>query len=90
MSENAKLTRGSIRGHLVSQTLPAIVGVAAVMSIGLVDAYFIGQLGADALGAIAASSTSHGWKSLAMLPKIHWPTYATKGARQIASRSGNR
>jgi len=53
MSENANLTRGSIRGHLVSQTLPAIVGVAAVMSIGLVDAYFIGQLGADALAAIA-------------------------------------
>ena len=53
MSENAKLTRGSILGHLVSQTLPAIVGVAAVMSIGLVDAYFIGQLGADALAAIA-------------------------------------
>ena len=53
MSENAKLTRGSIRGHLVSQTLPAIIGVAAIMSIGLVDAYFIGQLGADALAAIA-------------------------------------
>jgi methyl-accepting chemotaxis protein len=51
MSENAKLTRGSIRGHLVSQTLPAIVGVAAVMSIGLVDAYFIGQLGADAVSS---------------------------------------
>lgn len=53
MSENAKLTRGSIRGHLVSQTLPAIIGVAAVMSIGLVDSYFIGQLGPEALAAIA-------------------------------------
>ena len=53
MSENAKLTRGSIRGHLVTQTLPAIIGVAAIMSIGLVDAYFIGQLGQDALAAIA-------------------------------------
>ncbi len=50
---NAKLTRGSIIGHLVGQTLPAIVGVAATMSIGLVDAYFIGQLGEDALAAIS-------------------------------------
>ncbi|NVE94870.1 MATE family efflux transporter [Altererythrobacter lutimaris] len=53
MSENAKLTRGSIRGHLVSQTLPMIIGVAAIMSIGLVDAYFIGQLGSDPLAAIS-------------------------------------
>lgn len=49
----ARLTQGSITGHLIGQTLPAIIGVAAIMSIGLVDAYFIGQLGADALAAIA-------------------------------------
>ncbi|RZV33679.1 MAG: MATE family efflux transporter [Sphingomonadaceae bacterium] len=53
MSENAKLTRGSIPGHLVSQTLPMIFGVAAIMSIGLVDAYFIGQLGSEQLAAIS-------------------------------------
>ena len=53
MSEAAKLTRGSIRGHLVSQTLPTIIGVAAIMSIGLVDSYYIGQLGSDQLAAIA-------------------------------------
>ena len=50
---SARLTSGSITGHLVGQTLPAIVGVAAIMSIGLVDAYFIGQLGSDALAAIS-------------------------------------
>lgn len=49
----AKLTTGSVTGHLVGQTLPAIVGVTAIMSIGLVDAYFIGQLGPEALAAIA-------------------------------------
>jgi len=49
----AKLTHGSVTGHLIGQTLPAIIGVAAIMSIGLVDAYFIGQLGSDALAAIA-------------------------------------
>ena len=53
MSENATLTRGSIPGHLVSQTLPMIIGVAAIMSIGLVDAYFIGQLGSEQLAAIS-------------------------------------
>ncbi len=53
MSDAAKLTRGSIRGHLVTQTLPMIIGVAAIMSIGLVDAYFIGQLGATQLAAIS-------------------------------------
>ena len=53
MSEKAKLTRGSIAGHLVGQTAPAIIGVAAIMSIGLVDSYFIGQLGREELAAIA-------------------------------------
>lgn len=44
---------GSIPRHLFEQTLPMIIGVAAVMSIGLVDSYFIGQLGSDALAAIS-------------------------------------
>ncbi|MEM8725178.1 MAG: MATE family efflux transporter [Pseudomonadota bacterium] len=50
---SAKLTSGSIPGHLISQTLPMIIGVAAIMSIGLVDSYFIGQLGSAELAAIA-------------------------------------
>ena len=49
----ARLTAGPITGHLIGQTLPGIVGVAAIMSIGLIDAYFIGQLGGDALAAIS-------------------------------------
>ncbi|MEE4289725.1 MAG: MATE family efflux transporter [Erythrobacter sp.] len=49
----ARLTRGPVTRHLIEQTLPGIVGVAAIMSIGLVDAYFIGQLGSDPLAAIA-------------------------------------
>lgn len=53
MSETAKLTRGSIGGHLVTQTLPMIIGVAATMSVGLVDAYFIGKLGSAELAAVA-------------------------------------
>ena len=62
----AKLVSGSIPRHLVNQTLPAIIGVAAIMSIGIVDAYFIGQLGSEPLAAIsfifpvAVASTSLG------------------------------
>jgi putative MATE family efflux protein len=50
---SAKLVSGSIPRHLVDQTLPAIIGVAAIMSIGIVDAYFIGQLGSAPLAAIS-------------------------------------
>lgn len=52
-SRQAKLTEGSIKGHLVTQTLPMMVGGAALMSIGIIDAYFVGQLGSDALAAIS-------------------------------------
>jgi putative MATE family efflux protein len=53
MSEAAKLTRGPIGGHLVTQTLPMTIGVGALMSVGLVDAYFIGQLGSAELAAVS-------------------------------------
>ena len=61
-----RLVSGSIPRHLVSQTLPAVIGVGAIMSIGIVDAYFIGQLGNEPLAAIsfifpvAVASTSLG------------------------------
>ncbi len=50
---NAKLTRGPVAGHVIGQTLPMVFGVAAMMSIALIDTYFIGQLGSDPLAAIA-------------------------------------
>ncbi|MFA6220175.1 MAG: MATE family efflux transporter [Erythrobacter sp.] len=53
MSETAKLTRGSIRAHLVNQTMPMVVGIAAMMSVGLIDAYFIGRLGPRELAAVS-------------------------------------
>ncbi|MFN4114250.1 MAG: MATE family efflux transporter [Sphingomonadaceae bacterium] len=53
MSETAKLTRGTIRGHLVSQTLPNVLGVAALMSVALLNAYYIGRLGSAELAAVA-------------------------------------
>jgi len=53
MSSDAKLTQGSIAGHLVRQTLPMILGIVCIIGVGLVDAYFIGQLGADPLAAVS-------------------------------------
>ena len=49
----ARLATGSIARHLVAQTVPMIVGVAAIMSVGIVDAYFVGQLGPRELAAIS-------------------------------------
>ena len=53
MSQQARLTRGSIAGHLLRQTAPLVVGVTAMMSIGLVDAYYVGWLGATELAAMS-------------------------------------
>ena len=53
MADSAKLTHGSIAGHLVKQTTPTALGVAAIMSVGLIDAYFVGQIGPDHLAAIS-------------------------------------
>lgn len=48
----AKLVTGSVRRHLIAQTTPMLLGIGATMSVGIVDAYFVGQLGPDALAAI--------------------------------------
>lgn len=52
-NSRARLIHGSIPRHLVKQTAPGILGVAAIMSVGVIDAYFIGQLGSDELAAIS-------------------------------------
>ena len=52
-NNGARLVEGSIAGHLVGQTLPMIVGIAAIMSIGIIDAYYIGQLGSAELAAVS-------------------------------------
>lgn len=52
-NSRARLIHGSIPRHLVTQTAPSILGVAAIMSVGVIDAYFIGQLGSDELAAIS-------------------------------------
>ena len=53
MASRARLTTGSITGHLIGQTTPAIIAVAAMTSVGIVDAYFIGRLGGAELAAMS-------------------------------------
>ena len=53
MARTAKLTTGSITGHLIGQTAPAILAVGAMTSVGIVDAYFIGRLGSAELSAMS-------------------------------------
>jgi putative MATE family efflux protein len=53
VSRSARLVTGSIAGHLVKQASPLALGVFALMSVGLIDAYFIGRLGADELAAVS-------------------------------------
>lgn len=47
------LTEGPVAGHLARLGLPMVIGVAAVLSVSLADAYFLGQLGTDELAAIS-------------------------------------
>ena len=47
------LTTGPVRGHLVRLTVPMIWGIMAVISLQLVDTYFISMLGTDKLAAIS-------------------------------------
>lgn len=48
-----RLTTGSITGHLIAQTTPAVIAIAANTSVGIVDAYFIGRLGSLELAAVS-------------------------------------
>lgn len=49
----ATLIRGSVRHHLVSLTVPMIWAIAAIMSLNIVDTWFIAQLGEQELAAIS-------------------------------------
>jgi len=56
MSNNVKtieLTKGSESSILFKMTLPAIVGLVAVLGFNLVDTFFVAKLGTDALAAMS-------------------------------------
>jgi len=49
----AELTEGPVRAHLVALTVPMIWGIAAIMSLNLVDTWFVAQLGEQELAAMS-------------------------------------
>ncbi|MEL6546770.1 MAG: MATE family efflux transporter, partial [Myxococcota bacterium] len=53
MSSSRSLTEGPVSRALFRLAAPMVVGVIAVLSVSLVDTYFVGKLGTDALAALA-------------------------------------
>lgn len=52
-SRQARLIEGPIAQTLVKLTLPMLVGIFSMIAFNLVDAFFLGRLGAEALAAIS-------------------------------------
>jgi len=52
-SPKAKLTEGSVKRHLVHMTVPMLAGIATFMAQGLIDAWFLGKVGDEALAAFS-------------------------------------
>ena len=52
-SSEAKLTSGPPSSAIVSMMAPMIIGLLVIIGNGLVDAYFIGQLGYAQLAAVS-------------------------------------
>ncbi|MCA9587144.1 MAG: MATE family efflux transporter [Myxococcales bacterium] len=50
------MTRGSVRGHVVRMTLFVLAGLAIQTLYALVDIYWVGRLGKQAVAAVALSS----------------------------------
>ena len=50
-SRKAKLTEGSVGRHLVNMTVPILFGISMMMAQSIIDAWFLGKVGDDALAA---------------------------------------
>ena len=51
--ETPKLTKGSPSKAIFSMMVPMVIGLIVIIGNGLVDAYFIGQLGYAQLAAVS-------------------------------------
>jgi putative MATE family efflux protein len=47
----ARLTQGSVSGHLIDMTLPMLLGIATMMAQSFIDTWFLGRVGDRALAA---------------------------------------
>lgn len=54
-TEKARLTEGPVGGHLVAMTAPMLLGISMMMGQALIDAWFLGRVGDQALAAHAFS-----------------------------------
>jgi putative MATE family efflux protein len=52
-SRKAKLTEGSVGQHLVKMTVPILFGISMMMAQSIIDAWFLGKVGDDALAAFS-------------------------------------
>jgi putative MATE family efflux protein len=52
-TRKAKLTEGSVGRHLVKMTVPMLLGISTMMAQGLIDAWFLGKVGDEALAAFS-------------------------------------
>ena len=52
-SPKPRLTQGPVGGHLVNMTVPVLLGIATMMGQGLIDTWFIGQVGDAQLAAFS-------------------------------------
>ncbi len=52
-SPRAKLTEGSVGRHLVTMTVPILLGISTLMAQSLIDAWFLGKVGDRALAAFS-------------------------------------
>ena len=50
--QTVDLTKGKVSHLLVSQALPMVWGILAIISMNLADTYFVGQLGTNELAAM--------------------------------------
>lgn len=49
----AKLTEGSVGRHLVKMTVPILFGITTMMAQSIIDAWFLGKVGDEALAAFS-------------------------------------
>jgi len=54
-AEKTLLTEGPVGKHLVTMTVPVLLGIITMMGQALIDAWFLGRVGDDALAAHAFS-----------------------------------
>ena len=52
-NSRARLTQGSVAGHLVSMTVPMAWAILAIMLFNATDTWFVAQLGAQPLAAMS-------------------------------------